>query len=154
MSVNKFGASLHGSTADSTGAAGDNDQRMETIRSLNLYVANYVRENALCLGNDRSTFDAMERKMRRVAHPEEDTDAATKRYVDDMERTVGRALDTMEEDMYELTTKRLDASTTAINTAVDKRFRDLKTELNITLQRRFDHLKDRLDELATPTAHV
>ena len=121
MSVNKFGTPLYGSTVDATGATGDNDQRVETIRSLNLYVANYVRENALCLTNDRSTFDAMERKMRRVAHPVEDTDAATKRYVDDMERIIGRTLDTMEEDMYEVTTKRLKALTTVINTAMDER---------------------------------
>ena len=82
MSVNKFGTPLYGSTVDATGDTGDNDRRVETIHSLNLYVANYVRENALCLTNDRSTFDAMERKMRRVAHPVVDTDAATKRYVD------------------------------------------------------------------------
>ena len=58
MSVNKFGAPLHG-TANVT-ATGDNDQRMETIRSLNLYVGNYERENALCLTNDRSSFDGMD----------------------------------------------------------------------------------------------
>ena len=150
MSVNKFGAPLHG-TADATADTCDNDQRMETIRSLNLYVANYVRENALCLTNDqRSTFDATERKIRRVAHPAEDTDAATKRYVDDMKRTVGRALDTMEEDTYESTTRRLDAFTTAINTAMDKRLRDLEKSINIAMQQRFEHFDDKLVELTTP----
>ena len=68
MPVNKFGASL-----ERSGYAESRRPSVESLRG-------YVRDNALCL--NQSDYDARERKIRRVAAPETDTDAANKSYVE------------------------------------------------------------------------
>jgi len=66
MSINKFGKSL-----------GSSDN---SYYQWNALLRNYVRDNTLC--RTASDFDARSRKIRRVAQPEADTDAANKVYVD------------------------------------------------------------------------
>ena len=66
MSINKFGTSLE------RGGAGSYYQWSGLVR-------NYVRDNALCMVT--TDFDAKSRKIRRVAQPVDDSDAANKRYV-------------------------------------------------------------------------
>ena len=69
MPINKVGVSL-----EKSGAA-----RMDYYK-LNGVLRNYMRDNALCVvGAD---FDAKSRKIRRVAQPVVDTDAANKLYVE------------------------------------------------------------------------
>lgn len=65
MSINKFGLSL-GTPNNS-------------YYQWNGLLRNYVRDNALC--QTASGFDARSRKIRRVAQPEDDTDAANIQYV-------------------------------------------------------------------------
>ena len=68
MPLNKFGASLN----RGDNCAAPRRPSLDSIRS-------YVRDNALCL--NQLGYDARERKIRRVASPEIDTDATNKRYV-------------------------------------------------------------------------
>lgn len=72
MSVSKFGIPLkkHGY-----------DAKRERLRPAIESLRNYVRVNALCLGSSVD-YDARERKIRRLASPEEDTDATSKSYVE------------------------------------------------------------------------
>lgn len=66
MSINKFGLSL--------------ETPNNSYYQWNALLRNYVRDNALC--QIASGFDARSRKIRRVALPEDDTDAANKQYVE------------------------------------------------------------------------
>ncbi|XP_070170951.1 tropomyosin-like [Polyergus mexicanus] len=72
MSVSKFGSPLRNRGYDArTG------RLRPTIESLR----NYVRDNALCL-NSSIEYDARERKIKRLALPEEDADVTSKSYVE------------------------------------------------------------------------
>jgi len=66
MPINKFGTSL--------GKIG-----AEPYYQWSGLLRNFVRDNALCMG--ATDFDAKSRKIRRVALPVDDDDAANKRYV-------------------------------------------------------------------------
>src|SRR5436190_1414426 len=68
MPLNKFGASFN----RGDNCAAPRRPSLDSIRS-------YVRDNALCL--NQLGYDARERKIRRVASPEIDTDTTNKRYV-------------------------------------------------------------------------
>jgi len=66
MPINKFGISL--------GRSG-----VEPYYQWNGLVKDYVRDNAFCIV--AANFDARSRKIRRVALPVDDNDAANKQYV-------------------------------------------------------------------------
>jgi len=72
MSINKFGISERRND--------DSSQRWNAI------VRNYVRENALC--RVATDFDARLHKIRRLALPEADTDAANKLFVEQHVKTL------------------------------------------------------------------
>ncbi|XP_070165275.1 tropomyosin-like [Polyergus mexicanus] len=72
MSVNKFGSSLRNRGYDAR--TGRLRPAIESLR-------NYVRDNALCLSSSIE-YDARERKIKRLAQPEEDADAISKSYVE------------------------------------------------------------------------
>lgn len=61
-------------------------------------VRNYVRDNALC--RVAADFDAKSRKIRRVAQPEADTDAANKRYVEQCMQDIKNQLHRMNERLH------------------------------------------------------
>jgi len=96
MSINKFGLPLE-KAANSR------------YYQWNGLVRNYVRDNALCL--TAADFDARSRKIRRVAQPEADTDAANKRYV---ETSVNLLRDRQEEHEKKLTTLDINMQTLRI----------------------------------------
>jgi len=66
MPINKFGTLLEGNGADQ-------------FSRYNALIRNYVRDNALC--TTAADYDARSRKVKRVAEPTDDGDAANKRYV-------------------------------------------------------------------------
>lgn len=72
MPINKFGLSLQKS--DTVVIDKSYDRWSGLIR-------NYIRDNALC--RTTTDFDAQECKIRRVAQPEIDSDAANKQYVEE-----------------------------------------------------------------------
>ena len=73
MSVNKFGMT-------SSERIGEEMQIIERTRSAIEGLRNYVRKNTLTLhGED---YDAKDRKIRRVARPDIDTDVANKTYIE------------------------------------------------------------------------
>ncbi|XP_070155197.1 tropomyosin-like [Polyergus mexicanus] len=72
MSVSKFGSSLKNRGYDTR--TGRLRPAIESLR-------NYVRDNALCLSSSIE-YDARERKIKRLAQPEEDADATSKSYVE------------------------------------------------------------------------
>ncbi|XP_077276966.1 uncharacterized protein LOC143905412 [Temnothorax americanus] len=74
MSVNKFGMSL---TNRSNGDGASTVRLRSSIESLR----NYARNNALFVSED--SYDARERKIRRVAAPEDSDDATNRSYVED-----------------------------------------------------------------------
>jgi hypothetical protein len=65
MPINKFGLTLGGGS--------------ESYFQWRGLVRNFVRDNALCV--DATDFDAKSRKIRRLALPVDDSDAANKGYV-------------------------------------------------------------------------
>jgi len=67
MPINKFGALL--------GRGNGGDQYYQ----YNALVRSFVRDNALCATS--TDYDARSRKIKHVAEPLDDTDAANKRYV-------------------------------------------------------------------------
>lgn len=86
MSINKFGSSL---------GAQDNSYYQWTG-----LIRNYTRDNALCLTS--SGFDARSRKIRGVALPEGDYDAANKRYVEMKIKLLTERLDEFEKKFIAL----------------------------------------------------
>lgn len=72
MSVSKFGASLK--------KRDDGKFALERLKPSIDSLRNYVRDNALCSNAD--IYDAKERKIRRLATPENDSDATNKNYVE------------------------------------------------------------------------
>ncbi|XP_070171211.1 tropomyosin-like [Polyergus mexicanus] len=72
MSVSKFGSPLKNRGYDAR--TGRLRPAIESLRS-------YVRDNALCLSSSIE-YDARERKIKRLAQPEEDADATSKSYVE------------------------------------------------------------------------
>ncbi|XP_029665668.1 uncharacterized protein LOC115237040 [Formica exsecta] len=72
MSVSKFGTPLKNRGYDAR--TGRLRPAIESLR-------NYVRDNALCLTSSVE-YDAKERKIKRLAKPEEDADATSKSYVE------------------------------------------------------------------------
>ncbi|XP_070155177.1 tropomyosin-like [Polyergus mexicanus] len=72
MSVSKFGSPLKNRGYDAR--TGRLRPAIESLRS-------YVRDNALCLSSSIE-YDARERKIKRLAQPEEDADATSKNYVE------------------------------------------------------------------------
>ena len=86
MSINKFGASL--------GIPNTLHYQCNGI------LRTYVRDNALCL--TASGFDARSCKIRRVAQPESDTDAANKRYVETSVKLVTDRLEDIEKKIATL----------------------------------------------------
>ncbi|XP_070155851.1 myosin heavy chain, clone 203-like [Polyergus mexicanus] len=72
MSVSKFGSPLRNRGYDA---------RTGRLRPAFESLRNYVRDNALCLSSSIE-YDARERKIKRLAQPEEDADATSKSYVE------------------------------------------------------------------------
>ncbi|XP_070170687.1 tropomyosin-like [Polyergus mexicanus] len=72
MSVSKFGSPLRNRGYDAR--TGRLRPAIESLR-------NYMRDNALCLSSSIE-YDARERKIKRLAQPEEDADATSKSYVE------------------------------------------------------------------------
>ena len=88
MSINKFGLTL-GTPSNS-------------YYQWNGLLRNYVRDNALC--QTASGFDARSRKIRRVAQPEADNDAANKQYVETSVKPLRNRLEEFEKKIISLET--------------------------------------------------
>ena len=101
MPVNKFGMSL---TNRSNGDGIDGASAVR-LRSSIESLRNYTRNNALFMSED--SYDAKERKIRRVAAPEIDDDETNRTYVDN---AIGRSKKSATEELRgEITTVRNDA---------------------------------------------
>ncbi|XP_070156726.1 ribonuclease Y-like [Polyergus mexicanus] len=74
MSVSKFGTPLRNRGYDA---------RIGRLRPAIESLRNYVRDNVLCLSSSIE-YDARERKIKRLAQPEEDADATSKSYVEEI----------------------------------------------------------------------
>lgn len=129
MSVSKFGAPLKNRGYDAR--TGRLRPAIESLR-------NYVRDNALCLSSSVE-YDARERKIKRLAKPEEDTDATSKSYVEGITSQLRKDADEAGKGVILLFTR-----LTQLDNALGKRI-DAAESFVSKIEARDDVLSERID---------
>ncbi|XP_070170812.1 coiled-coil domain-containing protein 39-like [Polyergus mexicanus] len=135
MSVSKFGSPLKNRGYDAR--TGRLRPAIESLRS-------YVRDNALCLSSSIE-YDARERKIKRLAQPEEDADATSKSYVEGITSQLRKDANEAAQGVILLFTRlaQLDSALDAVENSISR----IETSAN-ALDKRIDVLDKRIKGLS------
>ncbi|XP_070169563.1 tropomyosin-like [Polyergus mexicanus] len=138
MSVSKFGIPLRNRSYDAR--TGRLRPAIESLR-------NYVRDNALCLSSSIE-YDARERKIKRLAQPEEDADAMSKSYVERITSQLRKDADEAGQGVILLFTR-----LAQLDNALGKRI-DVADSFVSEIKTRDDSLSKRIDAVENSISRI
>ncbi|XP_070169539.1 tropomyosin-like [Polyergus mexicanus] len=138
MSVSKFGSPLRNRGYDAR--TGRLRPAIESLR-------NYVRDNALCLSSSIE-YDAKERKIKRLAQPEEDADATSKSYVEGITSQLRKDADEAGQGVILLFTR-----LAQLDSALGKRI-DVAESFVSEIKTRDDVLSKRIDAVENSISRI